>query len=334
MKKILLVSALVALFGVLAVAGTVTVIDQAGRTVTITQPVTRIASVYGIVTYYVYALGAGDRLVLANFVGVKRADKVPAALKKIDPNLTKKLYFGIPNVEEIAARSPDLVLANPAKNQGLDKLLSELGIPTIEYIPESPQRLKQALLLTGKALGQAAYARAQAFGNDYDRIIKTVTTAIARTPRTSVYFCGTNKLRVASGDMYQAKMIALAGGELVSKGLTGYWNNVNLEQVLAWNPQVIVIAPYGNVTPQDILNDPDWQAIAAVKAGRVYKMPQVIAPWDTPVPDSLLGVLWLSEVLHPGKVGIDLPQEIKHFYATYYGYTLSAVEINRLLPLK
>lgn len=332
MKKILLVSALVFLFVVPAVAGTVTVVDQTGRMVEVTQPVTRIASIYGISTYYVYALGAGDKLILAGYIGVKSADKAPQALKEIDPDLAKKISFGAPNVEEIASLSPDLVLSNPIKDKGMASLLAKLGIPTIEYTPESLERVKEGMLLTGKVLGEDAYSRAQAFSRDYDRIIAEVSNAVAGKTPVSVYFCGTNKLRVASGDMYQTEMIELAGGESVSKSLKGYWNNVNLEQVLSWNPQVIVIAPYGKVSPDDILNDPDWQSIAAVKGGRVYKMPRVIAPWDAPVPDSLVGILWFAEVLHPGAVPGDLAAEFKNFYLTYYGYELSEEEAAQLLP--
>ncbi len=332
MRKLALALVVILLLTATAAAGTVTVVDQANRTVTITQPVTRIASVYGIATYYVYALGAGNRLVLANFVGVKAPNKLPAILTRIDPNISKKIYFGIPNVEEIAARSPNVVLANPGKNPGLDKLLNELGIPTVEYIPETPERLKQAMFITGTLLGGAAEVRAHTFAADYDRITTAVATATAGKPPVSVYFCGTDKLRVASGDMYQTDMITLAGGKSVSAGLHGYWNNVSLEQVLAWNPDIIVIAPYGPVTPHDILTDPDWAAITAVRTGRVYKMPQVIAPWDTPVPDSLLGIMWLAAVLHPNVVPLNLAPEIKSFYSTYYGCTLTDAEVARLLP--
>ncbi|HDJ29983.1 MAG TPA: hypothetical protein ENF29_02905 [Candidatus Acetothermia bacterium] len=332
MKKILLVSVLVLLVGVVTLAGTVTVVDQTGRTVLVTQPVTRIASVYGISTYYVYALGAQGRLVMAGYVGVKDAANAPAALKTIDPDLKEKITFGVPNVEEIASLSPDLVLSNPLKDKGMAPLLAELGIPTIEYAPEGLERVKEGMLLTGKVLGKDAYSRAQAFARDYDRIIAAVSTAVAGRTPVSVYFCGTNKLRVISGDMYQTEMIALAGGESVSEKLKGYWNNVNLEQVLAWNPEVIIIAPYGKVTPSDILDDPDWGSIAAVRSGRVYKMPRVIAPWDTPVPDSLVGILWLAAVLHPGAVPLDLAAELERFYSTYYGYELAEEEVGRLLP--
>ncbi len=332
MKKGMLVAVLVALFGFTTLAGMVTVIDQTGRTVTVAQPVTRIASIYGISTYYVYALGAQDRLIMAGYIGVKSADKAPQALRAIDPDLADKMSFGTPNVEEIASLSPDLVLSNPFKDKGIAAQLTELGIPTIEYVPESLDRVKGAMLLTGRVLGGDAYPRAQAFARDYDRIIAAVSGAVAGKEPVSVYFCGTNKLRVASGEMYQTELIELAGGESVSKGLKGYWNNVNLEQVLAWDPQVIVIAPYGRVMPSDILNDPDWGSIAAVRSGRVYKMPRVIAPWDTPVPDSLLGILWLAEVLHPGAVPLDLVAEYKDFYATYYGYKLPDEEAEQLLP--
>lgn len=129
----------------------VKVVDQTGRTVSIPQPVTRIVSAYGISTYYVYALGAGDRIVDAWYVQIKGLSKAPAALWKMEPNLDKKLSAGKPNLEDIVSRHPDLVLTNPTKHGDLADRLISLGIPAIQYVAESPEAMKEAMLLTGKA---------------------------------------------------------------------------------------------------------------------------------------------------------------------------------------
>jgi iron complex transport system substrate-binding protein len=59
-------------------------------------------------------------------------------------------------------------------------------------------------------------------------------------------------------------------------------------------------------------------------------MPRVIAPWDTPVPESLLGVLWMAEVLYPGESDLTLSSEIERFYTDYYDYTLTEEELAHL----
>ena len=317
----------------LAAEADVQVIDQTGRLVSIPQPVTRIVSAYGISTYYVYALGAGDRIVNAWYVQIKGLSKAPDALWKMEPKLDEKLSFGTPNLEDIVSRTPDLVLTNPTKHGDLSGRLIDLGIPAIQYVAETPKAMKEAMLLTGEALGAETASRAQDFAAYYDRMMAEIdhaTQAMADTERLHVYFCGSSPLRAASGDMYQSLMVYAAGGASVSAGLRGYWNDVNIEQVLVWNPDVIIITSYGGLTPQEILNDPDWQTIPAVKNGCIYKMPALAAAWDTPVPDSLLGIMWLAHALYPNEVNIDFPGECRAFYNKFYGYTLSDKEVARL----
>jgi iron complex transport system substrate-binding protein len=312
----------------------VRVVDQAGRIIDVSQPVERIVSAYGIATYYVYALGAGDRIVNAWYVQIRGISQAPEALYLIEPNLAEKLSFGTPNLEEVVAKEPDLVLTNPVKHGALAVTLAELGIPAIQYTAETPEEIKEAMLLTGTALGPKTTARAEAFADTCDRLlnqVRTQTDAIPEDQRLRVYFCGSDPLRAASGDMYQSLMIEAAGGISVSQGLVGYWNNVNLEQVLVWEPDVIVITTYGGLEPEGIIDDPDWQAIPAVKNGRVYKMPGLAAAWDTPVPDSILGILWLAERLYPEEVAFNLEEEVRDFYGTFYDYQMSDDEVSRLL---
>jgi iron complex transport system substrate-binding protein len=130
--------------------------------------------------------------------------------------------------------------------------------------------------------------------------------------------------------MYQTHMIEAAGAVSVSDGLRGYWNEVNLEQVLLWNPDVIIIPPYGPVQPDHMLGNPDWASIRAVRDGRVHRMPRVIAPMDTPLPESLLGVVWMAGLFYPDRVRLDLRTEIERFYAFYYGYELTEAELDHL----
>ncbi len=131
--------------------------------------------------------------------------------------------------------------------------------------------------------------------------------------------------------MYQTQLIEAAGGVSVSSDLAGSWNTVNLEQILVWNPDVIVIPPYGNVTVADLLANPDWQSVRAIQTGRVVKMPRVFGPMDTPLPESLLGVMWLSSAFYPERAIFDVRTEAVDFYETYYGYALSSEEADAFL---
>ncbi|MCD4685021.1 MAG: ABC transporter substrate-binding protein, partial [Anaerolineae bacterium] len=227
----------------------VTVTDQGGVSVTVPQPVRGIVSAYGVATYYVYTVGAGDTLLAASYIGV-RGPAAQDAMRRVDPDFDD-LFNAVSvmsqkelNIEEMAALGPDLVLAS-ARTQWLDTA-GELGIPVLRFEGESPTLLKESMLLIGAVLGPNAVYQAQQFNVYYDAQLAVIATQVAEVDATQrVYFSGTEPLRTASGEMYQTAMIALAGGESVSADLAGFWNDVNLEQVLVWNPDVIFVPTYG-----------------------------------------------------------------------------------------
>ena len=312
---------------------TVELVDQTGRTVRIDRPVDRLVSVYGSGTFIVYALGVSDDLVMAWYVGVKGIGQASESMLRLEPRLDEILAFGDPNIEEVVARGAQLVLVDGSRHAAFADQMAELGVPVLRYLVETPEALAEAVLLTGQALGDEALGRATALLNDYDRLFAAVAADLEDLPaneRVRVLFLGTDPLQVASGDMYQTHLIEAAGGISVSQDLGGYWNEVNLEQVLLWNPDVIVIPPYGPVQPSNVLDDPDWAAIGAVQNGRVHRMPRVIAPMDTPVPESLLGVAWMASVFYPDLVRLDLASEVDRFYTFYYSYDLTDAELEHL----
>ncbi len=324
---------IVALAGAVGAEEAIELVDQTGEAVRIDRPVERLVSVYGSGTYIVYTLGAADRLILGWYIGVKGIDKASEAMLRLEPRLEQLLTFGEPNVEEIVSHAPDLILVDGSRHAAFADQMTDLGIPVIRYLVESPAALVEAVLLTGQALGPEAAQRAAAFVADYERLFAAVAADLEALPadrRARVLFLGTDRLRVASGEMYQTDLIEAAGAVSVTSGLSGYWNEVTLEQILVWNPDVILIPPYGPLQPVDLLKNPDWASIRAVQDGRVHRMPRVIAPMDTPVPESLLGVVWMAKRFYPDRIGLDLAHEAERFYAHYYGYELTDAEQEHL----
>ena len=325
--------AVLVLLSATAVSDVVDVSDQTGRVVRVEQPVERIASVYGAGTFYLYTLGVQDRLVAGWYLGVKGVAQASEAMFRLEPRLGELLLFGDPNVEELVARGAQLLLVDGSRHAAFAEQVADLGIPVLQYLVETAEEMKEALRLTGRVLGPDASARAEAFIADYDRILGAVHEDLADLrdeDRVCVLFVGTSPLRVASGEMYQTQLIEAAGGLSVSAELFGYWSEINLEQLLLWNPDVILIPPYGDVQPADLLENPDWQAIQAIRNGCVHRMPRLIAPMDTPVPESLLGVVWMAGVLYPDLVSLDLAEEAARFYSTYYDFALTEDDRARL----
>ena len=119
------------------------------------------------------------------------------------------------------------------------------------------------------------------------------------------------------------RILSNAGGNNVASGLTDtYWANISYEQLLAWNPEYIILAADASYTAEDVLNDENLASCNAVKNKNVIKLPGDIESWDSPVPGSFLGSIYLSSVLHPEKVNNEYYKEcVTNFYQSFYGFT-------------
>ncbi len=311
----------------------VTLTDSTGAEVEVPQPVRAVVSAYGPTTYYFYALGAGDRIVMASFLGANG----PAAdtMRRIDPDFDTITSYEATqraiNIEAVATLDPDLIVSS-ARASWADQV-REMQFPLFLVEIETPEQVQDAMLLYGQMLGPNALARAEAWIAYYDEIYARVTEqteTIAEEDRPNVLFHGSDLLRVASGDMYQSDMIEAAGGVSASGELTGFWNDVNLEQIVTWDPDMIFLPGYGDVTRETLLESQEYQALRAVQDGAVYDLPKLVAPWDTPGPDSALGLLWMAHTLHPDLIAFDCAAETQSFYRTFYDYELLPEEVARL----
>ncbi|MFN2304387.1 MAG: ABC transporter substrate-binding protein [Anaerolineales bacterium] len=313
----------------------ITLTDQAGNVLEIKQPVHRVISAHGPTTAIVYSVGVEDRLVAASYLGAKDplGSAVMAKMDSRFPGILGDDYFSQDrcNIEEAAVLEPELILAS-ARSAWIDTV-SELEIPVFLFEAETPERLREAVLLMGQLFGPQSSVQAQVWVDYYDSTLEIIQNAISKIPmeeRPRVLFSGTEPLRVASGDMYQTDLIEAAGGFSVSSELGGYWNNVNLEQIVLWQPDVILVPPYGGASVEAITTNPEWQILEAVQEGRVYRLPKLVAPWDTPAPDSVLGIIWLAERLYPREAPLHCAQQAAYFYNTFYNYAITSDEIDTI----
>lgn len=312
----------------------VLITDQAGQQVTVKQPVQRILSSYGMASLYVYALGAGDRLVSATFL-LSKDGAIKSKLGLLKPDASKLPDPGgqqDANVEEIAKANPDLILIS-ARAAGQDPLKA-LNVPIVRYEGETMARLKDALTLTGKALGPDAQARAAKLVTYIDERLAAIKAISDQTPvsqRKRVFISGTSPLKTAGKDMLQSELVALAGGANVAQEISGYWTEVNLEQVTKWDPEIIFTVPYKGASVEAILNSPEWANISAVKNKQVYMLPKYLGPWDTPIPEAVLGIEWMAGKLFPDtplRTGCEA--RTTAFYQSFYDLAIPAADAAEL----
>ena len=115
-------------------------------------------------------------------------------------------------------------------------------------------------------------------------------------------------------------MMQHAGAYNVAAATIKGFKQVSLENVLEWNPAVILVQDrYPDVVPQ-ILNDQGWANIQAVKDKKVLLMPEYAKAWGYPMPEALaLGEVWLAKALYPQRFqDVDLDKMVNDYYQKFY----------------
>lgn len=297
----------------------ITVTDQAGREVTIEQEPEKLVSGYYISTSALIALDLDERL-----VGIEaKADKRPiyklsAPELLLLPNVGTAKEF---DLEGCAALEPDLVIL-PLKLEDAAATLDELGIPVLLVNPENQALLTDMIYLIASATNTLDKADALLDFTATQEAWLSETLSGVEAP--SVYLAGNSNLLSTAGDaMYQSDMIRLAGGSNVASEITDtYWAEIDYEQLLAWNPEYIILASDADYTVEDVLSNENLSDCSAVINKHVYQMPNDAEAWDSPVPSSILGSVWLAGVLHPDLFSeADCTALINEYYETFYDFT-------------
>ena len=299
----------------------ITVTDHAGRDVVIEEEPERLVSGYYISTSALIALDLDDKLVGIEAKASKRSIYSLAAPELIDlPNVGTAKEF---DLEGCAALEPDLVIL-PLKLKSAVETLEGLGIDVLLVNPENQALLTDMIHMIAAATDTEDQAARLLDFTAAQEAYLAETLAGSETPR--VYLAGNSSLLSTAGNaMYQSDLIRLAGGANVAAEIEDtYWVEIDYEQLLAWDPDYIILASDATYTPEDVLTDPNLAACTAVVSGNVYQLPSKAEAWDSPVPSGILGALWLANVLHNDLLtDADCTARTDEYYETFYDFTYS-----------
>ncbi|MDY6846125.1 MAG: hypothetical protein SVP52_03195, partial [Chloroflexota bacterium] len=90
---------------------------------------------------------------------------------------------------------------------------------------------------------------------------------------------------------------------------------------------IIIVPPYGGASVEAITESQEWQILEAVQEKKVYRMPKLVVPWDTPAPDAILGLVWMGQRLYPELIDLDCSEEAEFFYNTFFDYEITGEEL-------
>lgn len=222
-----------------------------------------------------------------------------------------------------------------------DGLQSQTGIPVV-VIDGTFDKTAHCYEVLGEILGKQDEAAEMA---EYcTKVAADVAAAVASVPedeRVSVYYAeGPEGLQTEPTSSSHALVFELAGAKNVAQDLEAEGGKgkspVSLEQVLAWNPEVIVAwdsQRFEGGADDLIRTDPNWSTIKAVQDGRVYTMCQTPFSWldRPPAVNRFIGLQWLTNLLYPEAYDIDIVEETKSFYRVFYHRDLTDEQVKDLL---
>jgi iron complex transport system substrate-binding protein len=239
------------------------------------------------------------------------------------------------NLEVVLALKPDLILdvgsVNPTYVSLADRVQQQTGIP-YALLDGRFDGIPLAYRTLGDLIGRRE--QGEALARNADDTIKTITKRVGAIPperRPRVYYArGPRGLETGLGGSINVETIELLA-QNVAGGTRGGLANVSIEQVLLWNPDVIITIDQDFAAT--VLSDPTWAPVAAVRAQRVHLSPKLPFGWVDfpPSVNRLIGLWWLGKILYPDLFPEDLRTLTREFYARYYHVTPDAAQIDRVL---
>lgn len=316
------------------------VTDHLGRTVDVPETIERYAvtNIYPFASASVVFLGSADKIVGMHPLSMQAARQ--GLLAQLWPKITDvdARFMQGPhlNIESLLALAPEVVFVNAADKRQIAQL-EAAGIPAIAV---STSRWNYDVMRTFGAWTELLadvfgaperLAHARAEQARLEHLVQSRVETIPADERARVLFLFEYDAAriVTSGRRFFGQYWAeAAGGINVAQSITAESANaiVNMEHILAWNPDVVILTHFTRAMPSDVLRSRyhDWRAVRAAKSGLVYKMPLGLYRSFTPAADSPLMLLWLAKTLYPKRFAdIDLIEETVRFYRQAWGLTIT-----------
>jgi iron complex transport system substrate-binding protein len=311
-----------------------TVTDAAGRAVTVPQTVTRVFPAGPPAAILLYTLAPE---LLLGWPRANNAEQCAFLLPETcaRPEIGRLTGRGnTANLESVLALKPDLILDVGSTAPTFVSLAARV---------EQQTKIPYALLdgrfdatpATYRLLGALTRRDAEPFAAYAEKALATIHVRVNRIPeseRPRVYYArGPRGLDTALGGSINVETIEYLGARNVAGERQGGLAAVSIEQVLAWNPEVIVTID--REFAANVGNDPQWAQVEAVRAGRVHLSPRLPFGWVDfpPSVNRLIGLWWLAQIFYPDHFDEDINALARDFYSRFYHVTPSDADIDRVL---
>ena len=317
--------------------------DMAGRKVTVpaAENIESVFSAGPVAAIFLYMV-APDKLLGWNY-----------ELNDVEKSIILDKYQDLPNFgmgdavnyEAVIAANPTIAINSGKINDTMvsdcDALSESLGIPVVA-VDNELNNSAEAFRFMGELLGVEDHAEELAQYAEQVFTDINVLSDIPEEKKVSVYFGnGEDSLETAPRGSQHAQILDAINAVNVADLELGDGSRVQIsaEQLLAWDPDVIVVNgepkadKSGNSAAEDILSNPDYASLKAVQDQKVYGTPNAPFSWvDRPAgPNRLIGMRWFSALIYPEYIKCDINEEIHKFFDLFYHVDLSDEQLENVL---
>lgn len=314
-------------------SGPHTIVDMEGTSVVLPDRIEKVVCIQPTLTEYIIAFGEGDKL-----VGTHKNALNKVWLQKVWPEISDlRPYSYTAAAEDVLAVGADLVIV---PNGQAAEPLRAAGIPTVVVMLNDPDGDYQHIRIMGEIFGKGMAARIEAWISEVEAVKAEINAELDRngiTEGPSVYMVngqsdhGIFYPQGGGGSALESYLNGIRG-VLALKDFPGDGNMPSEEEILATNPEVILIGGRNGVPLKNaVLEDPVWADISAVQSERVYNVPIGGIGWDQGYIALPVELKFWANVLYPEIFQYDLTEDIIAFYQEYFGCALTEQEVMYML---
>ncbi len=312
--------------------GTRTLTDMAGREVEVPAVIEKAFSTDPTAAIFLYTL-VPDRMLGWNY-----------ELNDLEKSIILDEYETLPNFgmgdainyEAVLAAGPDIAFMvgtiNDAVVSDADAMQESLGIPVV-VVDSELSHTPEAYRFMGELFG--AEETAEQLAAYAERTLDDIANMdIPEGDKVRMYYGnGEDSLETAPAGSSHGAIIELVNAVNVADLELGDGGRVQIsaEQLLAWDPDVIVVngEPKSDIpgasAADAILSDPAYATLTAVQEGRVYGTPNAPFSWvdRPPGPNRIVGLRWLSALIYPQYIQVDVDDAVREFFSLFYHVELT-----------
>jgi iron complex transport system substrate-binding protein len=237
-----------------------TVTDFQNRSVTVPRRPERMVSIGPSITEFLFALGAGPRV-----VGADDFSDEPAAAKQLEKVGGVKVNF-----EKVVSLRPDLVLSVKFSDGTIEKL-ANAGLLVLVVDPQTAGDVARTATLLGRAVGSDGDGMARDIQKRVDDV-RSKTASAATRPRVyhEIDASDPTKIFTVGPGSYIHDLIEIAGGQNIAARASSAYPQLSAEEILRSDPEIIVLAAADySAKPDQVAARAGWSVISAVKNKRI-----------------------------------------------------------------